>query len=292
MKTTYVLWGLALLLVAALAGNGFLYQERTNLEVVLDITKQREQQTKATLASTTLALENLGEAYIDLKDDYDDLKDDYDDYVDEYGDAIETAKKLAKLATIDEEVLKKYSKANFLNENYSPKRLREIDSRYILAGRQTQFFVDQALPFLEEMLEEAEDDGIDLKIVSAYRSFDLQSELKGQYTLTYGSGANTFSADQGFSEHQLGTTVDFSDTATNGLYTSFEKTRAFRWLQENAYKYGFVLSYPKGNTFYIYEPWHWRFVGEDLARDLKRANANFYDWEQRRIDEYLLEVFD
>ena len=60
----------------------------------------------------------------------------------------------------------------------------------------------------------------------------------------------------------------------------------------NAYKYGFTLSYPEENGYYIFEPWHWRFVGTDLADDLRRDNAHFYDWEQRKIDEYLISIFD
>jgi len=60
----------------------------------------------------------------------------------------------------------------------------------------------------------------------------------------------------------------------------------------NAHKYGFTLSYPEGNQYYVFEPWHWRFVGEDLARDLKRDERHFYDLDQRAIDGYLLEIFD
>jgi zinc D-Ala-D-Ala carboxypeptidase len=142
------------------------------------------------------------------------------------------------------------------------------------------------------MLDDAAEDGIDLKVVSAYRSFDEQDDLKGQYTQLYGSGANTFSADQGYSEHQLGTTLDLTTPTIGGAYTSFATTEAFAWLRANAYKYGFILSYPENNTFYVYEPWHWRFVGEDLARDLHRADAHFYDWDQRKIDEYLISIFD
>ena len=71
------------------------------------------------------------------------------------------------------------------------------------------------------------------------------------------------------------------------------QTEAFEWLQENAYKYGFILSYPEDNEFYIYEPWHWRFVGTDLARHLDRSSKEtFYTMEQRDINEYLLELFD
>jgi D-alanyl-D-alanine carboxypeptidase len=108
----------------------------------------------------------------------------------------------------------------------------------------------------------------------------------------YGSGANTFSADQGYSEHQLGTTVDITDETVGGTYASFAQTEAYEWLLDNAYKHGFILSYPEGNEFYIFEPWHWRFVGTDLARDLQRSDDDFYTMDQREIDKYRLEMFD
>ena len=141
-------------------------------------------------------------------------------------------------------------------------------------------------------MEEAEDDDIDITIISAYRSFDEQNALKGQFTQVYGEGANAFSADQGFSEHQLGTTVDFGTSAITSAQAVFVDTEAYQWLLKNAHRFGFVLSYPENNGFYIFEPWHWRFVGEDLARDLKRDDAYFYDWDQREIDEYLISIFD
>ena len=52
------------------------------------------------------------------------------------------------------------------------------------------------------------------------------------------------------------------------------------------------FSYPENNTFYDFEPWHWRFVGTDLARDLRRDGVEFYEWDQRKIDEYLISIFD
>ncbi len=199
---------------------------------------------------------------------------------------------LDKLAKTDRELLQKYSKVYFLNENYIPERLSQINAKYVLPGKKDQYFHTNAVRFLTEMLDDAAEDGIDLKIVSAYRSFDEQNELKGAYTQQYGSGANAFSADQGFSEHQLGTTLDLTTPTVGGAYTSFKDTPAYAWLLENGHKYGFILSYPEDNGFYVFEPWHWRFVGEDLARDLHRDGAHFYDWEQRKIDEYLVSIFD
>ena len=148
------------------------------------------------------------------------------------------------------------------------------------------------LPFLEDLLEEAKKDGIDIRVLSGYRSFTEQETLKNTYSIQYGTGANQFSADQGYSEHQLGTTVDFT-TATIGQNTAlFKGSDAHNWLMENASKYGFIMSYPENNEYYVYEPWHWRFVGKDLARDLKKDNKKFYDLEQREIDGYIAELFD
>lgn len=199
---------------------------------------------------------------------------------------------LDKLAKTDRELLQKYSKVYFLNENYIPAKLTQIPKEYILVGKKDQYFHGQAWKFLKEMLDDAKKDGIDLKVISAYRSFEEQSELKGQFTQQYGAGANTFSADQGYSEHQLGTTLDLTDPKTAATSESFANTPAYAWLLSNAHKYGFILSYPKDNSYYIFEPWHWRFVGEDLARDLNKADVHFYDWEQRKIDEYLVSLFD
>ena len=203
------------------------------------------------------------------------------------------ADKYKKLALTDKQLLAKYSKVYFLNENYSPTKLDDIEDKYVLpAGKKIQF-LDPALPYLEDLLDDADEAGVNLRVVSAYRSFDEQMSLKANYKFIYGAGtANTFSADQGYSEHQLGTTVDFGTPSVPGAMPAFEKTTAYKWLLENAHEYGFVISYPKSNSYYIYEPWHWRFIGEDLAGDLHNDKKNFYDLDQRDIDDYLIKIFD
>jgi len=137
------------------------------------------------------------------------------------------------------------------------------------------------------------DESIELLVASAFRSFDEQASLKSSYTVTYGAGtANQFSADQGYSEHQLGTSADFTTLAVGGNFSKFETDPAYKWMLENAYKYGFVLSYPKGNVYYKFEPWHWRFVGTELAKRLYIDKEYFYDLGQREIDQYLIKIFD
>ena len=110
--------------------------------------------------------------------------------------------------------------------------------------------------------------------------------------MTFGSGANKFSAEQGYSEHQLGTTIDFTTPALGASFSAFDTTSAYEWLQGNAHRFGFVLSYPKGNAYYIYEPWHWRFVGVELATKLHTEGKRFYDMDQREINDYLSKIFD
>lgn len=256
-----------------------------------------ELESELSSANSTIAL--LNEEITELEEELDDTESDLrreknrnEEFAEQIEEISGTVGVLDKLSKTDEELLQKYSKTYFLNENFVPMKLSQIDSEYAQAGKKDQYFHGDAIRFLYDMIDEAAEDGIDLKVVSAFRSFEEQAQLKGQYTQVYGSGANTFSADQGYSEHQLGTTVDLTDPTTGGTYTSFADTPAYAWLTKNAYRFGFILSYPKDNGFYVYEPWHWRFVGRDLARDLKDDPLGFYEWDQRKIDEYLVTIFD
>lgn len=72
----------------------------------------------------------------------------------------------------------------------------------------------------------------------------------------------------------------------------FDKTSEYSWFVGNAYHFGFVLSYPKGNSYYIYQLWHWRYVGMKLSTYLHDNNLNFCDLDQRDIDTYLINTFD
>ena len=200
---------------------------------------------------------------------------------------------LQKLATTDVQLLAKYSKVYFLNEHYIPTSLTAIDSSFVFQKDKKVEILSEVDIHLQDMFEDAKDDGINLRVISGYRSFNTQEALKLNYKITYGSGtANSFSADQGYSEHQLGTALDLTTEEIGTSFTTFDKTTAYTWLQENAWKYGFVLSYPKNNAYYKFEPWHWRYVGKSLAELLYDRNMNFYDMDQREINTYLAEIFD
>lgn len=199
---------------------------------------------------------------------------------------------LQKLAATDPELLKKYSKVYFLSENYIPSQLSSVDPQYLYEKGRPQLIHAGVAPYLQKMLAATDQAGLKIQVISAYRSFYDQESVKAGYKILYGSGANQFSADQGYSEHQLGTAVDFTTVEVDGNFSLFEKSPAFQWLNDNAYKFGFVLSYPKNNSYYQFEPWHWRFVGVALANYLHDQNKHFYDLDQREIDNYLITIFN
>ncbi|MCA9358073.1 D-alanyl-D-alanine carboxypeptidase family protein [Candidatus Kaiserbacteria bacterium] len=301
--TTYLIGTVAVIGIIASTALTLLNQNKSSEIAILTAERNNLLQEKSQkineleVASSTIAdlksdLADFKEELEELADDYRDEKNKNDDFEDQIRDLAGTLGDLDKLAKTDEELLAKYSKVYFLNENYTPSRVKQIDDKYILPGKKDQYFHAEAIDHLEDLLDAAKKADLDLKVASAYRSFDEQTDLKGQYTQVYGTGANAFSADQGYSEHQLGTTVDLTTVEVGGTYTSFKDTDAYTWLLDNAYKYGFILSYPEGNDYYIFEPWHWRFVGIDLARDLHRKDKTFYDLDQRDINEYLLTLFD
>lgn len=204
-----------------------------------------------------------------------------------------TVGNLQKLSQVDSELLRKYSKVFFMSENYLPARLTVLPEQYVYSTTRQEQFVTEAMPYLQNLFASAQANGVTLYVKSGYRSFAEQKSLKSAYSIIYGVGtANTFSADQGYSEHQLGTTVDFITAGLDGKLEGFDNTQAFQWLSANAHNFGFVLSYPKGNNYYVYEPWHWRFVGVKLATYLHSNNLTFYNLDQREIDTYLVTLFD
>jgi len=294
-----LIWVVGLVALAGMGASGYFallsQNQADQIEMLLqdrNFIQNQANELKVSLASASSTIEDIRNDLEDLADDYADERNRNEEFEDQIRDLSGTLGDLDKLAQIDKELLQKYSKVYFLNENYLPPKVDEINSRYILDGKDDQYFDSRAVDFLEDMLRDAKRDGVDLKVISAYRSFDEQSTLKGQFTQQFGSGANAFSADQGYSEHQLGTTVDLTVDSIGGTFVSFAKTEAYEWLLDNAYKHGFILSYPEGNDFYQYEPWHWRFVGEELSRDLQRSDDTFYSIDQRKIDEYRLKMFD
>lgn len=115
--------------------------------------------------------------------------------------------------------------------------------------------------------------GLNIWIQSGYRSYELQETLYNNYVNRDGKlAADTYSARPGYSEHQTGLAFDL-----NSISDDFQYTNEGKWVSENAWKYGFILRYPKSKesiTGYKYESWHLRYVGKDLASKL----YNNGDW--------------
>ena len=130
---------------------------------------------------------------------------------------------------------------------------------------------------LDVMMQAGLADGVDLRLLSGYRSQALQEsiffDIASERNQTAEERAQV-SAPPGYSEHSTGYAIDLGDgeAPETHLSQSFEQTRAFRWLQNNAARYHFVLSFPRGNQQgVLYEPWHWRYQG--TAEALRQFEA-------------------
>lgn len=128
------------------------------------------------------------------------------------------------------------------------------------------------------MFKAAKNEGINLVLQSAYRSYSSQVSVYNGWVAKLGkAGADLQSARPGFSEHQTGLSADIAAANKNCTISEcFATTAEGKWLANNAWEYGWHLRYPKGKTSitgYKFEPWHYRFVGKELAAELhKTAN--------------------
>lgn len=130
------------------------------------------------------------------------------------------------------------------------------------------------------MFDAASRDGVTLMVTSGYRSPDIQQYLYDYWLRLFGPGVLNEIARPGVSEHQLGTTVDLSDKSIGyaSVEPKFATSKGGKWLSRHAHEYGFTLSYPAGRdatTGFTYEPWHWRYVGVDVATQLHESDKAF-----------------
>jgi D-alanyl-D-alanine carboxypeptidase len=142
-----------------------------------------------------------------------------------------------------------------------------------------------AAEHLGGLVEDATADGEELVVASAYRSYHEQRLSHQRLTSVFGTGADRTSATPGHSQHQLGTTVDFTNAAAGyQLWVPFARTSAHRWLEQHAWEYGFVLAYPLGKeeeTGYKWEPWHYRYVGVENARRIEESDLSLQEFLER-----------
>lgn len=128
----------------------------------------------------------------------------------------------------------------------------------------------EALKQLKKMQADASALGLDLSLISGYRSYKKQTKLYNSYVKQDGEEkASMYSAKPGHSEHQTGLAFDIGK-----VEDSFKNTNEAKWIEENAHLYGFIVRYPKNKTDitgYIYEPWHVRYLGIDIATKVKES---------------------
>lgn len=168
------------------------------------------------------------------------------------------------------------NKSISLPDDYIPDNLVRINSKY--ADRDL-YLVKEANTNLEKMLDEAKSNNLDIRVISAYRSYDYQKNLYNKYYKKDGDLANTYSAKAGHSEHQTGLCIDIDNRKTN--YENFASTEEYKWMIDNSYKYGFILRYPENKesiTGYQYESWHYRYVGKEIATYIHKHNITFDEY--------------
>ncbi|MDR2817632.1 MAG: M15 family metallopeptidase [Oscillospiraceae bacterium] len=177
-----------------------------------------------------------------------------------------------------------------------------LDSVTLKAIHGTALKVDERiLDDLEQMLGDAKNDGIDLEVYSAYRSFQRQKVLFEQGVKERVSNGMkrdeaeqetaTWIARPGSSEHHTGLAVDIATPSHQGLDESFRGTAAYQWLLKNAPKYGFVERYPQGKVGITHinpEPWHYRYIGRDLAPLLEASGLCYEEY----FECYLAPIFE
>lgn len=175
-----------------------------------------------------------------------------------------------------------------LDKDYIPNNLEIIPEEYARSGMR---LVDYAKDYFVKMARAARRDGIKIIAMSSYRSYNYQVDLYDKYAEQDGKkAADTYSARAGFSEHQTGLCVDLYDG--NLDYTNFEDSKSFDWMQKNAYKYGFILRFPKDKehlTGYQYESWHYRYVGKKIAKYIYDHDITFEEYYVQFIENKIKE---
>jgi len=164
----------------------------------------------------------------------------------------------------------------YLQNDYVPDKLVTIGAAYGTGQLQEEVY-DAYL----RMYNDAKKENLNIYISSAYRSFERQNTLYTQYVSSDGvKNADTYSARAGYSEHQTGLAFDLGISTDHNI-SNFSKTKEFTWVKNNAHKYGFIMRYPSGKEYitgYMYEPWHYRYVGLDAASYIYEHGITFDEY--------------
>ncbi len=174
-----------------------------------------------------------------------------------------------KETNVNEGIKMLVNKFHYLKNDYLPDDIVPISNWYAYEGHSTK---KEVYDKYVSMWKAADQQGLRLLVNSSYRTFeDQQNE--------YDMSNDDYASRPGFSEHQTGLALDI--VTDNIIGNEFENTDEFKWLQENAHLYGFILRYPKDKEYitgYNYESWHYRYVGKDLATKVKESGLTYDEY--------------
>ncbi len=228
------------------------------------------------------------------------IKDKINDYINYYEDNINTkpsdiiaiintnANKEhyseIKNSDIDKDILMINNKYYKLPDDYEPNDLVTIKNWYAYGSNNK--IRQEAYNAFIDMYNAAKEQNITLIINSAYRSYKEQEEIYNEYLNKYTKEyTDSYAARPGHSEHQTGLALDITTYGANGK--DFDQTEAFKWLQQNAHYYGFILRYPENKDYltgYSYESWHFRYVGKEAATTIYNENITFDEYYSYYIE--------
>ncbi|MBZ9609638.1 M15 family metallopeptidase [Clostridium estertheticum] len=189
----------------------------------------------------------------------------------ERNDYIEAIKDISNdNSNVDDGDLMLVNRGNTLDKDYVPHNLKVVNVKiYPNVSNEEMLMKGNAGDALKRLFRKGEEEGIILYALSGYRSYATQKELYENSIKIRGKGYTyKYVATAGKSEHQLGLAMDITNAEKS---TGFENTKEGKWLQENAYKFGFIIRYGKGKediTGYNYEPWHVRYVGVENSEKI------------------------
>lgn len=181
------------------------------------------------------------------------------------------------------DLLRPVSKQHALGDAYEPPDLVTLPASLVVPGYPERRLRAEAADALGAMIAAAGRDGLQLRVVSAYRSYEEQEVVHRRHVERRGEAeASRRSAPPGHSEHQLGTTVDLSALSLQWrLSRQLAEAPEGRWLAAHAHEYGFALSYPEDAeaiTGYVHEPWHLRYVGVDHAATWRASGLTLIEY--------------
>lgn len=170
------------------------------------------------------------------------------------------------------------NKENKILDTWAPQDLvvinNDLDGKYYLRK--------EAADSWNTMKESALNDGIEMHVISAYRTKSYQEQLYNKYLATDPDNAPYYSAAPRSSEHELGLAIDVSYDVY--LHHDLQESTVGKWMAKNAYKYGWIMRYPDNKTDitgYIFESWHYRYVGVTLATLLQEQGLTLEEYYQK-----------